>query len=71
MGFWRTKNILHQLFISSMGTYVVVINGSININFEIENLTSLPGYEDKKTSAGIGIDLYKYIMGGVLGQKKD
>jgi hypothetical protein len=54
-----------------MGTYVVVINGSININVEIENLTSLPGYEDKKTSAGIGIDLYKYIMGGVLGQKKD
>ena len=48
MGFWRTKNILHQLFISSMGTYVVVINGSININVEIENLTSLPVTKTRK-----------------------
>jgi hypothetical protein len=45
-----------------MGTYVVVFNGSIHINVESENLTSLPGHEGKKTSAGIGIDLYKYIL---------
>ena len=42
----------HQLFISSMGTYVVVFNGSIDINVEVDNLTFLPGHEGKKTSAG-------------------
>jgi hypothetical protein len=33
----------HQLFISSMGTYVVVFNGSIHINVESENLTGSNG----------------------------
>lgn len=46
----------HQLFISSMGTYVVVFNGSIDINVEVDNLTFLPGHKGKKTSAGKDID---------------
>jgi len=48
----------HQLFISSMGTYVVVFNGSIDINVEVDNLTFLPGHKGKKTSAGKDIDIY-------------
>jgi GTPase SAR1 family protein len=28
----------HQLFISSMGTYVIVFNGSIDINAEVDVL---------------------------------
>ena len=48
----------HQLFISSMGTYVIVFNGSIDINVEVDNLTFLPGHEGKKTSAGKDIDIW-------------
>ena len=48
----------HQLFISSMGTYVVVFNGSIDINVEVDNLTFLPDHEGKNTSAGKYIDIY-------------
>jgi hypothetical protein len=40
-----------------MGTYVVVFNGSIDINVEVDNLTFLPGHEAKNTSAGKYIDI--------------
>ncbi|XP_052083242.1 uncharacterized protein LOC127720609 isoform X2 [Mytilus californianus] len=41
----------HQLFISSRGIFIIIFNGSKNINKEMSDLSYLPGQKGKKTTA--------------------
>ena len=42
----------HQLFISSRGTFVIIFNGSLDINKDLPDLSYLPGQYGKRTIAG-------------------
>lgn len=42
----------HQLFISSRGIYIIIFNGSKDINKDISDLSYLPGQYGKRTTAG-------------------
>lgn len=42
----------HQLFISSRGIFIIIFNGSKDINKEISDMSYLPGQYGKRTTAG-------------------
>lgn len=42
----------HQLFISSRGIFIIIFDGSKDINKEMSDLSYLPGQSRKRTTAG-------------------
>ena len=52
----------HQSFLTHQGIYVLVINGSLNLDSEITSESCIPGRHDKPTTRGMLLYSYTYSI---------